>query len=229
MESYREKYRGTSTKKYIDSVLYKLKIENYHDQYMKYKSPNLLYTKDELKNTRLVLKNNNGLIFCSKLFNDIYPDAYFIALIRNPIALFESHKRRRTPVSKSIDTFSNFYQKMVFKMESDKKTLKRYKIIKFEDLILNPKRSIEKLYELTGLSSKFLKKIRLKEKSYTGKHGNYLTPSKNNSHRWYDLDSLTSVLDPKVNENQLINLENNEKEQLFKFLSTIMKKYGYEI
>ena len=59
---------------------------------------------------------------------------------------------------------------MVFKMESDKKILKRYKIIKFEDLILNPNGSIEKLYELTGLSSKFLKKIRLKEKSYTGKH-----------------------------------------------------------
>lgn len=220
---------GHKTKKYIDSVLYKLKLENYHDQYMKYKAPNLLYTKDELKNTRLVLKNNNGLTFCSKLFNDIYPDAYFIALIRNPIALFESHKRRRTPVSKSINTFSNFYQKMVFKMESDKKILKRYKIIKFEDLILNPNGSIDKLYELTGLSSKHLKKIRLKEKSYTGKHGNYLIPSKNNSHRWYDLNSLTSVLDPKVNENQLINLKNYEKEQLYKVLETIMKRYGYEI
>lgn len=113
-------------------------------------------------------------------------------------------------------------------MESDKKILKRYKIIKFEDLISNPRRSINKLYDLTGLSLKFLKKIRLKEKSYTGKHGNYLTPSKNNSHRWYDLNSLTTVLDPKVNENQLINLKNNEKEQLHKELENIMKKYGYE-
>ena len=82
---------------------------------------------------------------------------------------------------------------------------------------------------LRNYGSKHLKKIRLKEKSYTGKHGNYLIPSKNNSHRWYDLNSLTSVLDPKVNENQLINLKNYEKEQLYKVLETIMKRYGYEI
>ena len=118
---------GHQTKKYIDSVLYKLKIENYHDQYMKYKSPNLLYTKDELKNTRLVLKNNNGLIFCSKLFNDIYPDAYFIALIRNPIALFESHKRRRTPYQSQLILFPTFIKKWYLKWNLIKKLLKDIK------------------------------------------------------------------------------------------------------
>ena len=74
---------------------------------------------------------------------------------------------------------------MVFKMESDKKTLKRYKIIKFEDLIL-----IQEVYREIVRINRFIfkvsKKIRLKSPIL----GNikYLTPSKNNSHRWYDLE-----------------------------------------
>ena len=65
---------------------------------MIFKTQDIKYTKSEIEMSRLVIKNNNGLVYCTELFFDMYPDATFIALIRNPIALYESHKRRNTPL-----------------------------------------------------------------------------------------------------------------------------------
>ena len=67
-------------KDYIDKILYEEKLSTYTDKYMKYKYEDEKYSLEEVKNSRLVLKNNNGLTFCSDIFYEMYPDITFIGL-----------------------------------------------------------------------------------------------------------------------------------------------------
>ena len=103
-------------------------------------------------NPAKIHKNNNALIYLTDIFLDMYPDAIFIALIRHPIALYESHKRRKTPVSTTPEKFYNYYNKMITKMSHDAKNNSNYHIIKFEDLISNPLESMEVLYQYSNLN-----------------------------------------------------------------------------
>ena len=113
------------------------------------------------------------MIFCSELFYDIYPNATFIAIIRNLLALYESHKRRKTPVSISIPVPASFYRKMIKKIKNDQMFFPNYHIIKFEDILKKPILSIEKLYKWASLDVSNIEKIRLKAKPSmrrSGKH-----------------------------------------------------------
>ena len=67
---------------------------------MKFKYENVEYNLDEIRKSRIVIKNNNGLIYLTNLFREIYPYSIFFSLVRSPAALYESHLRRRTPVSR---------------------------------------------------------------------------------------------------------------------------------
>src|SRR5688572_14404209 len=78
---------------YIDQTLFRWKLKTLDDSEMRYKTKNHIYTLTEVENSRLVLKNNNGVIFLSDLFAEMYPGVRFFALVRDPIPLYESHKR----------------------------------------------------------------------------------------------------------------------------------------
>ena len=99
---------------------------------MIFKTQDIKYTKSEIEMSRLVIKNNNGLVYCTELFFDMYPDATFIALIRNPIALYESHKRRNTPPSKSPQVFALNSSIYIYDIE---KLLLRTKVISNKTLL----------------------------------------------------------------------------------------------
>ena len=142
-----------------------------YDKYMKYKYEDEKYSLEEVKNSRLVLKNNNGLIFCSDIFYEMYPDITFIGLVRHPIALYESHKRRKTPVSVSIKAFAKYYSKMTKKMIEDQDNIENYHIIKFENLLTDPIESMKKLYSWAHIDSSQLKQVRLKAKKYMHEDG----------------------------------------------------------
>ncbi|MBT3960801.1 MAG: hypothetical protein HOE96_02895 [Candidatus Marinimicrobia bacterium] len=218
---------SSKTAKYIDDVLYKRKLGNLFDQDMKYKLENKLYTKNEVEKSRLVLKNNNGLTFCSNLFLKIFPDTTFIGLVRHPIALYESHKRRKTPVAESLNTFTNYYKKMVEKMLNDKESIPNYHIIKFEELLTSPIESIKKLYGWAQLEFSMIRKIRLKAKPSMNEDGVHLTPLKENKHYWFSFVELGEYLDTDVNKHQVSRLEQIEKESLIKSLREVMPKIGY--
>lgn len=222
----RESLSGATTK-YIDSILYYKKLKNIYDGDMKYKTEDDLYTEDEIKKTRLVIKNNNGLTFCSNMFANMYPDATFIGLIRHPIALYESHKRRQTPAAKSIDSFVEYYIKMVNKMLKDRSQISHYHIIKFEDLLINPMKSLQTLYEWAQLDFSLVKKIRLKAKPFMKKDGTHSTSFSQNKHYWFALNELNQILNTNVNKHQEQQLNNSEKEILLNSLGPTLEKLGY--
>ena len=214
---------------YIDAIFYKKKMNNLFDNEMKYSDENNIYSSNEIENSRLVIKNNNGLIFCSELFNYMYPDATFISLIRNPFALYESHKRRKTPVSTSINAFTNFYKKMITTMKIDQALIPNYHIIKFEDIINEPIVMIKKLYQLAHLDFSSIEKIRLKSKPSMNKKGVRTTRLTQNKHYWFSFSELEDIINKDVNENQISKLSSQEVDSLLKGLEPLILEFGYRI
>ena len=220
---------GKKSSEYIDNVLFNKKLNNVFDKDMQYKDSLNKYSLDEIRNTRLVIKNNNGLIFCSEVFNHIYPDATFVALIRNPIALYESHKRRKTPVSNSINFFIDFYKKMIAKMKIDQESIANYHIIRFEDIINNPIRMIKTIYKWAHLDFESVDKIRLKSKASMNKKGVRTTRLTENKHYWFSLSELETIINKNVNENQISRLDTQEIDYLLKDLEPLVSEFGYTI
>ena len=94
----------------------------------------------------------------------MYPDATFFGLIRDPVALYESHKRRR--IVKSLGEFIKFYNVLANKMISDAESHQTYHIIRFEDLLREPAANAVRIYELAGLDPAKVSKLRFKAKPH---------------------------------------------------------------
>ena len=217
----------SNVKKFIDEVLFEQKLKNSYDEEMIYKTQNKKYTKSEIEMSRLVIKNNNGLVYCTELFFDMYPDATFIALIRNPIALYESHKRRNTPPSKSPQVFANYYKNIFNKMKEDSKKIRNYHIVRFEDLLLNPIGSLKNLYEKSSLDFSQIEKIRLKSKPYMNKYGTHETKFIQNKHYWFSKKEIVDFLEPGVNDNQIAMLDSYDQKYIMDELNNIMDENNY--
>ncbi len=220
---------GRKSSEYIDSILFNKKMNNQFDNDMQYKDSLTKYSLDEIRNTRLVIKNNNGLIFCSEVFSYIYPDATFIALVRNPIALYESHKRRKTPVAASLKLFIDFYKKIIEKMKIDEESIDNYHIIRFEDIIDDPIRIIKTIYKWARLDFESVDKIRLKSKASMNEKGVRTTRFTENKHYWFSLTELGTIINKDVNKNQISRLNNQEIDYLLKDLEPLVSEFGYNI
>jgi len=214
---------------YIDNILYKRKLNNLIDHEMKYKTENDIYSKSEVEKSRIVLKNNNGLIFLTDAFNEIYSDSTFIGMVRHPIALYESHKRRKTKVAKSIKTFTNYYTCLVKKMLADNQTKSNYHLITFEELLSNPVNLLEKLYNWANIDQTRIKKIRLKAKPFMNHEGRHSTKLIKNKHYWFNLAELTKYLDVNINKNQVSLVSENEKLLMYETLKDYMSIFQYEV
>ena len=78
----------------IDRALYRAKRRARYARTNRYRSPGVCYTMAEIENSRLLLKNNDGLVLATKVFRTMYPEANFVALIRDGPALCEGRLRR---------------------------------------------------------------------------------------------------------------------------------------
>ncbi len=110
------------------------------------------------KGRRAVLKNpvNTGRV---KLLLDVFPDADFIFMIRNPVIVYLSTKKFFTQLFPTInlerfteDDISkmilDIYEQMLNDYISDKKYIGENRIfeIRYEEFELNPKKTIEEIY-----------------------------------------------------------------------------------
>lgn len=217
-----------STKKYIKEKLFEMKLStNVHDD-MKFKYENVEYNLDEIRKSRIVIKNNNGLIFLTDLFREIYSNPIFFALVRHPAALYESHLRRRTPASKTVESFICFYRIIVSKMLEDFQSVKKYHIIKFEEIIRDPLNLIEKIYQLSNLDISKIDKFRFRAKPYTHRGGEHFSKIPAYKHYWFKKSDVTSFLEPNVNKYQLESLKNETIKKINRSLEYEISKLGYK-
>lgn len=217
---------SSNVQEYIDQVLFENKLNTLSDAEMKFKAEDQLYVQDEVERSRLVLKNNNGLTYLSDAFLKMYPDATFFSLVRNPISLYESHKRRG--LAKSVGQFSRFYNTLCQRMLDDAERLPDYHILKFETMVSNPKEVIEDLYQKANLDLSMVPRFRFKAKRFVHSDGGHRTKFEMSKHYWFDIDNLHEILEPKVNDFQNQLLSESEIEDVMKQTGSIAKKLGYQ-
>jgi hypothetical protein len=212
---------------YLDAVLFRWKLKTLDDEEMRCKSGTERYTRLEVENARLVLKNNNALLLLSDLFAAMYPDAAFFALVRDPIPLYESHKRHKTPPSRSTETFAAFYTRLAGQMQADSARLPRYHLLRFEDLLHNPADSARRIYELAGLDPARVPQLRFKAKPHMQADGSHTTQFEAGRHYWFGYDELSRILEPEINAYQSSRLDSGEAGRLRALLGGLPAQLGY--
>ena len=210
---------------FIDKTLYGLKLTTFTNEAMKYKYENEKYSLQEIETARLVTKNNNGLAFLSDIYLNMYQDATFFGLVRDPIALYESHLRHK--ITKSPEAFARYYNCLAGRMLADAARLKNYHLVKFEDILANPVSMIQKLYSLAKLDIHQLKKIRFRAKPHFMANGAHDTKYTAFRHYWFDLENMYDILEPNINRYQINRLEANQQKRVAELTEKTRHKLGY--
>ena len=200
------------TKEFIDKTLYRRKLRTFKDQEMRFKYDTQAYTLEEVENARLVTKNNNGLVYLKEMFADIYPEAIFFALVRDPIPLYESHKRRK--ISKSIEDFAKKYITITGRMIRDAETSNRYHLVRFEDILNDPIGSTKNIYEKADLDFQKIKKMRFRAKPHYRPDGTYGSNYQTYNHHWFDFENVYQIINPDINKYHTRQLSPQETETI---------------
>lgn len=195
---------------------------------MKYKAEEQLYTEAEVQSARLVAKDNNGLVFLSQVLLEIYPEATFFALARHPLAVYESHKRHKTPPSRSVQAFAEFYNHVCEQMLLDSQHLPRYYLVRFEDILADPVSCIPSLFAQAGLSFDPAAKLRFKAKPHFQENGQHTTAYQANRHYWFTLDEVPVFFQADINELQIRRLDPKEKQELLRLTEETCQRLGYQ-
>ena len=210
---------------YIDRTLYQRKLLTFSDDEMKYKYEAQPYTLDEVQAARLAAKNNNGLAFLSDPFLKMYPQAIFFGLTRDPVALYESHKRRK--ISRSVEQFAHYYNTLTGRMLEDSRRLPNYYMIRFEDIMQRPLESIQRVYRQAGLDFGKIQKLRFRSKPHYQSDGQYGTTYAALKHHWFDLGKVGEFLQADINALQTQQLDESEKQAVESLTLERRKALGY--
>ncbi len=212
-------------RQFIDSTLYRHQQRTLTDPEMRFKAENIPYTLAEVQQARLVTKNNNGIAFLSDTFAEMYPDATFFALQRDPIPLYESHKRRK--ISKTPEQFANFYNRLARRALQDKQNLPNYHIIRFEDILADPPGMIPRLYRLANLDPQKVERVRFRAKPHYQANGSYGSAQPEFGHYWFGFDQVYEILEPEINRIQSELISPEERGQVAELTRAAREAFGY--
>jgi hypothetical protein len=209
----------------VDRVLHEEKFLARGDTQNRYRSEDVEYTDVQIAESRTLCKNLNGLIFLTEELSRMYPDATFIALVRNGYALCEGHMRRGVPLEKIARNYQRGCQKII----ELSKTLPNFHVFKFEDLMASPRQVFAEIFSAAGLQVSEIDKVRLENKKIIGKDGSHTYMYEQNPEGivWYPVENFMDHFKGDVNKNQIENLKQGEKDTIKKFTEPSLNYFGY--
>ena len=205
----------SSSKKKIDEILFNDRFKGIVS-----KDSESFYTNEELKNCRLLCKNLNGLIFTTRNFLDMYPDATFIGIVRDLRAVCEGHIRRHLY---SLEEISHHCSNAIKQMLIDEKEIERFHLFRYEDIVKDPQKALSDIYKACDLPLETVKEIRMETKKVVG-HNN--SPD-GKSLVWYPLDQFHKHILPDANENQIAKLTDDQRVYIENVCREEMEHFGY--
>ncbi len=208
--------------KYVDWLFFRAKMGSVMNRF---KDQQTRYSRAEVRTARLLCKNANGVIFASKELQRIYPDATFISLVRNGLALCEGYIRRGW----SAEDFGRMYQRICQKMLNDKAELNNYHIVRFEDMVNDPISFVKEIYVLAKLDISQVAEFGLKAKRSMDKNGErkLLFGTEYGERVWVPLERLGDHLRKDVNQNQIDRLLPHQRNEFLKHATGAMQSFGY--
>ncbi len=215
-----------STQDRIDRIFYNEKLCARDETQNLYKFENVLSTDDDIRKSRLLSKNLDGLIFVSRELARIYPDAVFFGLIRNGFAVAEGHLRR----GYDFEAFVRHYDMGVKRMVEDARLIPRYHILRYEDILERPQEMLEHIYKLADLDIADLKgKVRLQVKKVLNKDGSHqnVDDRKWKEVVWLGIDEFQKHFRMDSNENQIRRLTDQQKSLIVQLSGDSLRQFGY--
>ena len=210
---------------YIDRTLFRWQMKTLDNADMRWKSETERYTPEEVAAARLCAKNNNGIIFLSDRLLEMYPTATFVALIREPFALYEGHVRHH--LKSAAEDFAGFYNAMLGRMLDDQARFPSYHILKFEDLLADPLGTVAQLYAWARLDPARAPKLRFKAKPHLNAAGERTTTFQAGKHYWFGPDEIYQFLDPKINDYQSDRISAADRETILRLTEPVLARAGY--
>jgi len=209
----------------VDSILFHDKLRATDDAQNRWKYEGVEYTRREIAASRLLCKNLNGISFLTPEFSKMYPDATFIALVRNGFAVCEGHVRRGQP----LDAIARKYELGCQLMLDHERTIPRYHIVRYEDVIASPRTMLETLYSLCDLQLSRVEKVRLESKRVVEKDGSHRVVHGVDWKKliWYPLDEFEKHFRADANENQIARLTAEQKAIIERHCQRSLERFGY--
>lgn len=207
--------------RYIDLLFYVHKISSRNKHYRNGSTKSLF---GEKARARMACKCVNGVVLATPIFARMYPDATFIALVRNGLAICEGFMRRGW----SAERIGRTYQIVCECMIHDASHLENYYIVRFEDLLNDPVSTLNKVYEYAGLDINETKKFKLRAKKSMDRQGRRSTTfGQEKEIQWCRLEDIRNHLRQDVNENQIARLGEGDKAEFLQYAQASMSHFGY--
>jgi len=209
--------------RYIDLLFYIDKLTTDRNDY---KFENVRYNRKEVKKSRFLAKNVNGVVLASRQFAKMYPDATFFSLVRNGLALCEGYVRRGWAAEDAGKMYETVCQQMI----NDSGTLPNCHLVRFEDLVADPAGFMKKIYGLAGLDAGKVDKVRLQAKRSMNKDGTRsytFGGSKDRETHWFSMEELAGYVRDDVNQNQIEQLGKQNREIFLRQAKSSMEKLEY--
>jgi hypothetical protein len=175
---------------------------------------------------RPLYKNVNGVVLATNLFANIYPQANFIGLVRDGLALCEGFLRRGW----TAERFGKMYAAVCRQMIADADRHACYQILRFEDILASPEQAVRQIYGWLELYLDPGMKFRLQSKKSMDASGerHYLFGGKQDREIfWFSLDELPQYLRSDVNKNQIARLSEQDREVCLEHIREPMEHFGY--
>jgi len=183
------------------------------------------YTLWEVYGTRIVVKNVNGAVLISKEFEKYYPDAVFISVLRNGLALCEGFVRRGW----TARDFGLLYQTVSDAMLEFSANQSKHLIVKFEELLENPQEMLENIYRHCGLPINQLAHFRMHAKASMNEDGHreFKLGIKDRQEIWLERPEINSFFRKEVNQHQIKRLTPSDRDKFLEIANNAMEKWGY--
>jgi hypothetical protein len=213
------------SRRWIDRILHAEKLRAREDGQNRWKAEGVEYTAEELARARLLCKNVNGLILCSRALAGIWPDASFVALVRDGRAVCEGQVRRGLTLAEA----ARRYEIGCRAIARDAEALPHYHVLRYEDLVASPQETLKRLYEAVDLELDAVPKLRLETKGVIDVDGVHRIVLGAGEKRllWYDRNDFGRHLRRDANVNQLARLSDAEKEQIAVRCAWSLAHFGY--
>jgi len=210
---------------WFKSTLEKEKRRANHESHNLWIWPRERYSFAQRKDSRLLLKNNNGLCLQYNLLRSAFPSARVLCFFRHPFALIESHLRKGRDLEMLLNLFSRVWSSLIKQAQAERE---RYMLIRFENILAKPQESLEQIYAFAKLDIGRVTHIRLQHKAHYTNNGTYKhSGSYDRQVVWYDPADIGEHLDPAANLRAIQRLDDSIKDRVAHVFQSHMEKMGY--
>ncbi|NQT92418.1 MAG: hypothetical protein HQ559_06635 [Lentisphaerae bacterium] len=154
----------------------------------------------------------------------VYPNSFFIGLVRNGFALCEGLIRRGWSSRAAAEAYVRYTSKIL----EDGERLSSYAVVRFERMIEEPFELAEEVFQLVGLDPHKLEKLRLKMKRVVHVGGAHATPGGvENRKYWFTPETIREVLRGDVTETQEARLSGEQRAEITEIAGPLLHRLGY--